>query len=320
LPLSSSLLLAAGFGTRLRPLTHLRAKPALPVAGEALVRRILGWLAAEGVTDAVLNLHHRPETVCAAVGDGRDLGVRVRYSWENPVLGSAGGPRRALPLLAVPRFFIVNGDTLTDLALEGLAAEHDRTGALVTLAVVPNRAPEQYGGVLVSDEGEVRGFTGRGSTAPSWHFIGVQAAEAVAFESLPDGEPAESVGGLYPALIRSRPGSVRAYRCHAAFSDIGTPADYLRTSLALAAGAAGPSPLVGARAQLADSARVENTILWDDVQVGAGARLAECIVADGVRVPPGVNWTRRIAIAASDARVDGAGERVGSAILFPVDR
>ena len=85
-------LLTAGLGTRLRPLSAVRAKPALPVAGEALVRRILGWLAASGVTDVVLNLHHRPETVCAVVGDGSDLGVRVRYSWENPVLGSGGRP------------------------------------------------------------------------------------------------------------------------------------------------------------------------------------------------------------------------------------
>ena len=113
--MSPALLLTAGFGTRLRPLSSIRAKPALPVAGEALVRRILGWLAASGVTDVVLNLHHRPDTVCAAVGDGSDLGVRARYSWENPVLGSAGGPRRALPLLDADRFFIVNGDTLTDL-------------------------------------------------------------------------------------------------------------------------------------------------------------------------------------------------------------
>ena len=70
----------------------------LPVAGEPLVRRIIRWLAGQGVTDLVLNLHHLPHTLTAVVGDGRDLGVRVRYSWEQPVvLGSAGGPRQALP-------------------------------------------------------------------------------------------------------------------------------------------------------------------------------------------------------------------------------
>src|SRR5512147_2300207 len=120
------LVLTAGLGTRLRPLSRVRAKPAIPVAGEPLVRRILRSLAAAGITRAVLNLHHLPETITAAVGDGTDLGIPVRYSWENPVLGSAGGPRRALPLLDTDRFLIINGDTLTDLDLEGLVLEHQR--------------------------------------------------------------------------------------------------------------------------------------------------------------------------------------------------
>ena len=95
----SALVLTAGSGTRLQPLTYARAKPAVPVAGTPLVARILRKLSAAGVRDVVLNLHHRPETMAAAVGEGRDLGVAVRYSWEHPILGSAGGPRRALPLL-----------------------------------------------------------------------------------------------------------------------------------------------------------------------------------------------------------------------------
>src|SRR5512142_2155797 len=98
-----ALVLAAGFGTRLRPLSLVRAKPAMPVAGEALIRRILRALVQAGVRRAVVNLHHLPETICAALGDGSDLGVQVRYSWENPILGSAGGPRRALPLLDADR-------------------------------------------------------------------------------------------------------------------------------------------------------------------------------------------------------------------------
>ena len=94
-----ALVLTAGLATRLRPLSLVRAKAALPVAGQPLVVRILRWLRAGGVTDVVLNLHHLPETLTRIVGDGQDLGVRVRYSWETPVLGSAGGPqtRRAPP-------------------------------------------------------------------------------------------------------------------------------------------------------------------------------------------------------------------------------
>jgi hypothetical protein len=103
--LSHALVLTAGLGTRLDPLTRVRAKPAVPVAGEPLVRRIIRGLVAQSVTELVLNLHHLPATIAAVVGDGRDLGATVRYSWEQPViLGSAGGPALALPLInASPR-------------------------------------------------------------------------------------------------------------------------------------------------------------------------------------------------------------------------
>src|SRR5438874_134835 len=84
--LREELVLTAGLGTRLRPLTYVRAKPAIPVAGEPLIRRIIAWLAGRGIRDLVLNLHHLPETLTAVVGDGADLDARVRYSWEQPVV------------------------------------------------------------------------------------------------------------------------------------------------------------------------------------------------------------------------------------------
>src|SRR5205823_11888079 len=113
-----------------RPLTTVRAKPAIPVAGEPMIRRIAAWLSTHGVADLVLNLHHLPQTVTAVVGDGRDLGVRVRYSWEPRILGSAGGPRQAIPLLRAidAPFFIVNGDTLTDVDLTAMTAAHASSG------------------------------------------------------------------------------------------------------------------------------------------------------------------------------------------------
>ncbi len=320
-----ALLLTAGLGSRLRPLSSIRAKPAMPVAGEALVRRVLRWLAASGVTDVVLNLHHRPETVCAEVGDGSDLGLRARYSWEDPVLGSAGGPRHALPLIDADRFLIVNGDTLTDLDPAVLTADHCASGALVTMAVVPNLEPERYGGVLMEADGEVRGFVGRGSAKPSWHFVGVQVAEREAFAHLPDLEPAESVGMAYPALIRERAGSVRAVDVGASFADIGTPTDYLATSLAFAGPEATaplslPSPLAGARTVIAPSARVVRTILWDDVEVGENASLTECVIADGVRVPPGVRWARLAVVPAECCAPREGDQSVGDLLLVPFDR
>jgi NDP-sugar pyrophosphorylase family protein len=302
--LPPALVLTAGLGTRLRPLTYVRAKAAMPVNGETLARRIVRWLAAQGVTDLVLNLHHLPATVTASVGDGSDLGARVRYSWENPVLGSAGGPRHALPLVIdanrEPRianrgtFFIVNGDTLTDAQMAPLLAHHQASGARVTMALIPNPRPDKYGGVVVSDVARVTGFTRAGSGVPSFHFIGVQVAESSVFAALEDGVPSETVNALYPELIRRDPDSVGAFVCAASFRDIGTPADYLDTSLQLAENEG--NCLVSTRGTHVDrDARVVRCAVWDDVTIGPGAELTECVVADGVTIPPGAAY-RRVAV------------------------
>jgi NDP-sugar pyrophosphorylase family protein len=285
-----ALVLTAGLATRLRPLSLVRAKAALPVAGQPLVRRILVQLRSAGVSDAVLNLHHLPHTITGVIGDGSDLGIRVRYSWERPILGSAGGPKLALPLLDDSPFLIANGDTLADADIPALVADHRRSGALVTLAVTPNPDREKYGGIVADPGGAMTGFTTPGSPEASWHFIGLQVVESDAFASLESGSPCESVRALYPALIAAQPGSVRVHMCAAEFFDVGTPSDYLRTSVLLAQRESGVVPH-GLRTCVDPTARVDDSILWDDVEVGAGSILRGCIVTDGVRVPEDTSWT-----------------------------
>jgi NDP-sugar pyrophosphorylase family protein len=293
-----ALLLTAGLGTRLRPLTDIRAKPAIPVAGDPIVRRIVSWLVAQGVDDLVLNLHHLPETLTSVVGDGADLGARVRYSWEQPrILGSAGGPRLARPIVGTDTFFIVNGDTLTDVDLSRLADAHAGSGALATLALVPNREFLRYGGVRLDADHGITGFARRGPASEgSYHYIGVQMVDASVFDAITPGEPASSIGGVYDALIASRPGSVRGFVCDAAFWDVGTVADYWRTSDAFAAKPGGPDAIAPRHTTVDPSARVTRSILWDDVHVAAGAIVDECIVTDGVAVPPGAHYQRAVLI------------------------
>jgi mannose-1-phosphate guanylyltransferase len=303
-----ALVLTAGLATRLRPLSYVRAKGALPVAGEPLVRRILRWLRAHGVTDTILNLHHLPHTLTAAVGDGSDLGVRVRYSWEHPVLGSAGGPKRAISLLAAPQFLIVNGDTLTNLDLTPLVASHRDSDALVTMAVVPNREPQKYSGLAVDEQGCVMGVVPRGSAQPSHHFFGVQIVNAEAFAAVPAAVPYETVAQLYPALIASRRGAVRAFHADADYHDIGTPADYLETSLRIAE-REGRDTSAGAPA-LHAGAKVERSILWDDVVIEQGVMLKECIVTDGVHVPADTSW-HGVTMRVADGELAPGERRIG---------
>jgi NDP-sugar pyrophosphorylase family protein len=279
-------------------LTLVRAKPAIPVAGEPIIRRIIHWLVANGVTDVTLNLHHLPETVARVVGDGSDLGANVRYSWEQPtVLGSAGGPRQALDIIGADSFFLVNGDTLTDLDLGALGESHMASGALVTLALVSNVDPLRYGGVKLASDGRVVGFARRGAAAAgSFHFIGAQVASRSVFAGLTAGQPVNSIGGCYDELLAREPGAIRGFVADAHFWDIGTVADYWHTSSTWSANAETAS----SPAHIHRSANIERSILWDHVEVGAGAQLEECIVTDGVHVPGGTKYQRKILMLATD--------------------
>ena len=172
-------MLTAGLATRLQPLSSVRAKAALPVAGTPLVTRILRWLRAAGIRRVVLNLHHRADTITRIVGDGSALGLAVRYSWETEILGSAGGPARAFPLLEADRFLIVNGDTLADVDLRGAGARSTSTPTRWSRWRSSTAAPRYNGVIADAGAGIVRGFGPR--TRRAFHFIGVQAVNASVF-------------------------------------------------------------------------------------------------------------------------------------------
>ncbi len=287
------MVLTAGLATRLRPLSDLRAKAALPVAGEPLISRILRWLHHAGVRRVVMNLHHRPETVTRIVGDGADWGLQVRYSWEMPILGSAGGPKRALPLLEADRFLIVNGDTLTDCDLQAVAQRHVGSGALVTMAVIRKEADRV---VVAGDDEIVTGFAKRsGDASVGWHFIGVQAVTAAAFAAVPDDAPFEIVKELYPALIARQAGSVRVYRSRAEFLDVGTPADYLSTVDVVSRRERRELDR-GSGTTIDPTARVAHSVLWDRVHVREYAELTDCVVGDDVVISLGASYQRCVIV------------------------
>ena len=327
-PLPPALVLTAGLGTRLRPLTARRAKPSLPVARQSLVERVLAGLRARGVTDAVLNLHHHPASIASIVGDGSPFGMRVRYSLEPELLGSAGGPRHALPLIDADPFFIINGDTLTDVDLAGMLDAHRLSGARVTMAVIANPAPGHYGGIEADAEGAARAFVGAAawrarhaddaSTPVPWHFIGVQVAHRDVFAALPDRQPAESVRGVYRDLVASEPGAVRIFTSQTHFFDIGTPAEYHRSARAHAHG--DDALLVSEGASVDDSAHLHETIVLEGASIGARARLERCIVCDTTRVPDG--HADRDAILGPADWVDEApgGVCVGGLARWPMTR
>jgi NDP-sugar pyrophosphorylase family protein len=315
----SALVLTAGLGTRLRPLSDYRAKPAMPVGPEVLVCRVLRYLADTGIRDAVLNLHHLPQTITREVGDGSQCGLRVRYSWEHPrVLGSAGGPRHALPLVEGESLLIVNGDTLCDLPVRELWETHVSSGALVTLGLMPHPEPGRYGGVVLDDAdgrtaleppadlaepgtqppepgprllaaGAVTRFVPRTSAVPSVHFPGIQLVRREVLAALPDDTPAESVAGVYPRLIASHPGSVRGTVFDASFDDVGTVDDYRRTCRTLAGDAQGN--VIDARARVSPSATLRDCVVWAGAHVPDGCVLDRVVVTGHEDIQPGARLT-----------------------------
>lgn len=309
----STLLLSAGLGTRLDPLTRLVAKAATPLGDRTLIEHVLEWLHRQGGRDVVVNLHHLPATLTSVLGDGRHLDLTVRYSWEQPVLGSAGGPRRALPLLDSDPFLIVNGDTLSDIDLAPMLEAHRTSRADVTMAVVPNPAPHHYNGILVDDDGAVTGFIPKGHTVPSWHFFGVQIAQRRVFEGLADGVAAETVSGIYRQRLAAAPGSLRTWRLSTPFLDIGTPRDYLAAVLGL--------PSATPRdADVSESARIARCAVWPGAVIEDRVILEDCIVAGGIRVPSGLEARAAILIPAVYARSGDAARIIGDIAIYPLDR
>lgn len=301
-----ALVLAAGLGTRLDPLTRLVAKPAVPLGQLTLIEHVLGRLAAHGIGPVVVNLHHRPETITAVVGDGRHLGVPVRYSWEALLLGSAGGPRHALPLIDARTFVIANGDTLSDVDLGAMVAAHRASGAAVTMAVVANARPHHYNGIRADAAGMVTGFVPRGPGArESWHFVGVQVVETRVFAGIADGVPAETVHGLYRDLVASGDERIRVWPTTGRFIDVGTPRDYLEAAIAFTRQRAAASP-------------VTRSVIWPGCIVPEDAVLDRCVVAGRVVVPAGFEASEAILVPAGLARAsDHVRIRDGVAV-FPL--
>ena len=296
-----ALVLAAGLGTRLDPITRLVAKPAVPLGDQTLIERLLGHLKREGVRDVVINLHHRPATITSVVGDGAQLGLRVRYSWEREILGSAGGPRRALGLLDADTFLIVNGDTLCEFPLAPMLEAHEHSSADVTLAVVPNPAPRHYNGIRADADHVVRGFVPKGQAEGTWHFVGVQIADASVFSSLPDSVRTETVSGLYRAMVAAAPGRLCVYPVAAPFVDVGAPREYLDAARHFHGTASPPG--------------ATDSVVWADARVDPSASVTRCIIT--TNVPAGLVAVDAVLIPASIVGpADAVAERDGVAI-FP---
>jgi NDP-sugar pyrophosphorylase family protein len=298
------MILAAGYGTRLWPLTLDRAKPALPFMGRPLVGYVAEYLARFGCGEVIVNLHHRPESVRAALGDGRDFGVRLSYIEEPEILGTSGAMDNARDFLDGDTFIVANGKIATDIDLREALETHRRERALATLVLRRNVERERYSTVEV-ENGLIKGFGGypvfasdnAGSTvrAPAQGipsvddvplmFTGIQILEPRIFDYIPRGVFSHSVTDVYmPAMARGE--RIAAHVGGGMWHELSTILRYRDISLALMR-REGNDVQIGAGSVVEPGADVRETILWEDVRVAAGARVRRAILGAGVRIGAG---------------------------------
>src|SRR5688572_7607113 len=193
-----AIILSAGYGTRLWPLTEDRTKPAIPILGKPLVGYVAEYLARYGCDEIVVNLHHRPESVRRALGDGSRFGVKLDYVEEPVILGTSGALDNARALLDGDTFIVINGKIITDIDLNAALEVHRHTKAIATLVLLPNAACERFSIVEASD-GCLRGFGGMpkrdeyGDKGPPLMFTGIQILEPKIFNYIPPGVFSHSV-------------------------------------------------------------------------------------------------------------------------------
>lgn len=200
-----AIILAAGLGTRLRPITDTTPKPLVEVQRRPLIAYGLGLLRANGIDDVVINVHHLADRVQATLGDGTDFGVRIRYSIEETLLDSGGGIRQAATLFDAPiekPLVILNSDVISEVPLADVVSFHEKRGALATFVLRDDPKKHEYGVFGIEPDGRIRSFLGRGAPPglPEYMFGSVQVLSPAILSHMPDGA-FSSMHQLYPKLF-----------------------------------------------------------------------------------------------------------------------
>jgi len=293
-----AIVLSAGYGTRLWPLTEDRTKPAIPILGKPLVGYVAEYLAGHGIDEIVVNLHHRPESVRRALGDGSRFGVKLHYVAEPVILGTSGALDNTRNFFEHETFVVVNGKIITDIDLSAALETHRKSNALATLVLLPNARRERFS-VIETEDGRIKGFGGMpvdsGSDSAPLMFTGIHIMEPRILEYVPRGVFSDSVIDVYPKAIAN--GEILgAHVASGKWRELSTLKRYLNISVELLS-EAGKIFVSGANSNISPSATVSDSILWDNVEVGAGARLNRAVLADNVKI--------------------GAGESIENAVVVP---
>jgi mannose-1-phosphate guanylyltransferase len=303
-----ALVLAGGEGTRLRPLTYTTPKPVMPLAGRPFLSYMLDWLRSHGVDEVILSCGFLSDGVKRVLGDIYD-GMRLRYVVEEEPLGTAGPVRLAHDEgLLEERLFVLNGDVLTDIDLSAELAQHERTGARVTLALYPVDDTSSYGVVPTDDQGRVLEFIEKTDDDPPTNRInaGAYVVDREVVDAIPSARAVSFEREVFPGLVGN---GLYGFAAEGYWIDIGTPERYLEATWDLLAGRVeselpprdetgslvyegcllsgahvGPQSVLGRHCSVGSECHIERSVLHDRVLVGADSTVTESVLADAVRL------------------------------------
>jgi mannose-1-phosphate guanylyltransferase len=306
-----AMVLAAGLGTRLRPLTNEITKPMVPVLDRPVMAHILDLLDLHGFDEVVANLHHFPDSI------ERYFGARLTYRFEQELLGTAGGVRACADFFGADSFLVISGDALTDIDLSAFATRHREAGGIATLAVKKVSDTREYGVVLHDREGRITGFQEKPSPEEALSDLGncgIYIFEPEIFDHFPERPFVDWAQDVFPALLENdipfHMHEVREY-----WNDVGSLSelrqgtfDALRGELRLQVEGREVSPgvIVAGESIVPQSAEIDGSVwighdvelgehvrltgplvLGDGACVGEGAQLRDSIVLPGTAVAPG---------------------------------
>jgi mannose-1-phosphate guanylyltransferase len=342
-----AVILVGGEGTRLRPLTSTVPKPVVPLVDRPFIVYMLEWLQRHGVDDVVLSCGFLATSVRNVLGDGSQLGLRLRFVEEPEPLGTGGALRYAEPFLD-ERFLMLNGDVLTDIDLTGQVEQHARTGATGTLALVPVADPTAYGLVRLDDDHAVTEFVEKPSADQidtNLISAGAYVLERSVLDLIEPGRKVSIEREVWPRLVGS---GLYGYPSDAYWLDIGTPQRYLQGTFDIIEGNVQTAILdrlgdsfmavaddVAAEGRIVPPAVVERgcvigegahvgalVVLGERVSVGSGARIERSVVLQGAEIGAGCVLNDCIVAAGArigDGTVISGGAVVGEGVTVGAD-
>jgi NDP-sugar pyrophosphorylase family protein len=319
-----ALILAAGFGTRLWPLTEDRTKPAIPFLNQSLISYSVEYLASFGIRDIIVNLHHQPESIRRVLGDGSDLGVRIQYSHDD---------------LTGDDFVVINGKIVTTIDLGAAIAAHREQKAIATLILKENAAREHFSMVEIDHNFRITRFAGfpeamateaftaeatvsnpsggvaKIENAPLM-FTGIQILSPSVFDYIPRNCFSHSTIHVYPLAIEKGE-VVLAHISEGDWYEMSTLDRYFQASL-LFMRRKGIASISGSNCTIEDGAVIEDSVLWDGVTVERGAHVRNCVLADNVRIPAGTSVEQAVVVRRDIVGEIERGQVVGENLVVPL--